>query len=316
MAVTAFASNNALTKKLWSEKLYRDIKKSLFLSNMIGKGSENIIELKDDFKKDKGDKVTFGIRMRITDRGQSSSTTGITLEGNEVALSTYDFSVELEEKGQAVRAQSKLTLQRTAFDLRNEMKSALADWGSEELEVYMLEKLLASPSTNRYIDATGTGDTMTLDTLRGARRKAVTASPTIRPVNVDGKKYYVALMHPLAIKGLLADDDIVNINTNARERGTDNPLVKGADYIVDGILIYEYNRAELLSTGNVATSLLLGAQAGALAWAQEPEWMEKDFDYGRIPGVAVDMIVGFGKTKFNSEDYGVIAIDSTYTADA
>jgi N4-gp56 family major capsid protein len=309
---TGFATDNALTKKLWSEKLYRDTLKDIFLTNMIGKGADSIIEMKSDLEKEKGDNVTFGLRMRMTDAGQSSSTTGITLEGNEVAMTTYDFSVSLTEYGQSIKAQSKLSLKRPAFDLRTEMKDTLKDWAAEKLETIMLNALLASPSTNRYIEKTGVMAALDVEALR---RKAKTVTPTIRPITIKGKKYFVLLAHPYALKGLKADDDFRNANMNARDRGVDNPLIQGADLIYDGVLIYEYNRSEMLLTGNVCRSLLLGAQAGALAWAQKPSWMEKDFDYDRIPGVAVDMLLGFGKTKFNSQDYGCIAIDNAYVAD-
>ena len=313
MSDTAFATDNALTKKLWAEKLYRDTLRSLFLTNMIGKGSDNIIELKNDFEKEKGDKVTFGLRIRVTDRGQSSSTTGITLEGNEVALETYDFSVSLVEKGQSMKAQSKLTLKRTAFNIRSEMKLALQDWATEELEIYMLDALLASPTTNRYYDeSTGT---MTAADIEKLKRQAGLAEPKIRPINIKGKKYYVLLAHSYALKGLKADSVFKEANREARSRGVDNPIIQGADYIYDGVCIYEYDRSAMLMTGTKCRSLLLGAQAGALAWSQKPEWYEKDFDYNRVPGVAVDMLLGFGKTVFNSEDYGCIAMDNLYAAD-
>jgi N4-gp56 family major capsid protein len=294
-------------------RLYRDFKKDMFFSTMIGTDENSIIQEKMDLSKDKGDNVTFGLRMRITDAGQTSGTTGITLEGNEVALSFYDFAVPLVEKGQSVKAQSKLTLKRTAFNLRTEMKSSLQDWASEATEVYMLNKMLASPSTNRYFDET-TG-TMTVKSIEKLVRQAKLATPTIRQVTIKGKKYYVILAHGYALKGLKNDDDFINYNKDARARGADNPLIQGADYIIDGALIYEYNRPELLMTGNKVRTLLLGAQAGALAWGQKPAWYEKDFDYDRVPGVATDMLIGFEKTKFNSEDYGVLALDNAYTED-
>ena len=313
---TAFATNNALTKKVWSEKLYRDAMKSMFFTKMMGAGANNIIELKSDFTKTKGDVVTFALRMQLTDRGQTSATTGITLEGNEVALSFYDFAISLKEKGNAVRLGSKLDEQRPAFDVRMEMKDALVEWEANEIEVSILEAMLASPSTNRYIDETASPyGAMTLETLRRAKRKATLSTPKIRPVKVDGRDVYVALIHTYALKGLLADSNFTNLLKDAQVRGDKNPLISGADYFVDGIAIYVCDRSQMLSTGNVCTSLLLGAQAGVLAWAQKPEWHEELFDYNRIPGVAVDMLVAFGKTKFNSEDYGCIAIDNTYTAD-
>ena len=313
---TAFATGDAETKKLWSEKLYRQALKSNFFYSMTGKGMNNIIEEKNDFTKAKGDVVTFTLAMNLSGRGQTSTTTGITLEGNEEAIDFYSFTMTLAEKGNSVKTGSKLDLQRPAFDLRTELKDKLVIWATEEIEVSLTEALLASPSTNRYVDETASPyGAMTLETVRRLKRKARLANPKIRPVKIDGKDVYVLLAHEYAIKGLLADSNFTDLLQNAQVRGSENPLIKGADYFVDGVAIYVTDRSNFLSTGNVVTSLLLGAQAGAIAFAQKPEWNEKLFDYDRIPGVGVDMLVAIGKTKFNSEDYAVIAVDNTYTAD-
>lgn len=315
-ANTAFATGDALTKKLFSEKLFRAGAKSNFFGDMTGTGANNIIEMKTDFTKSKGDRVTFGLRTRLEDRGQSSSTTGVTLEGNEVALGLYDFSVSLAEKGNSVKAGSTLDLQRPAFDVRKEMMDALVEWVPNEIEVSIATALLASPSTNRYIDETASPyGAMTLETIRRAKRKAQLASPKVQPVKIGGKEVYVLLAHPMAIKGLLADSNFTDVLQYAQSRGDANPLISGADYFVDGVAIYQYDRAQMLSTGNVCTSLLLGAQAGVIAWASKPTWNEKLFDYNTVPGVGTKFLVAIGKTKFNSEDYGVIAIDNTYVSD-
>ena len=39
------------------------------------------------------------------------------------------------------------------------------------------------------------------------------------------------------------------------------------------------------------------------------------FQYGREPGVMTDLIWRAAKTKFNSEDYGVITVDTTIVID-
>lgn len=313
MATTGFLTGDAKTVKVWDEILNRDIKRSLFFTGMMGKGANSIIELKDNLMKSKGDKITFALRMRSTSAGQSSSTTGITLEGNEEALTFYDDSVSLTEYGNSAKVDSELSEQRVAFDVRSEIKDFLQDWGTEKIEKLIVSALASSPSTNRYIDSTG--DIMTVLDIQALKRQAILADPKIRPVTIKGRKYFVLLAHPYALKGLKADTDFKNYNKDARDRGIDNPLIQGADYVIDGVLIYEYDRSELLQSGLVVRSLLLGAQAGVVAWSKKPAWYEKMFDYGTKYGAAVKMILGVKKTVFNSEDFGCIAIDNLYVAD-
>jgi len=86
MANTAFATGDALTKKVWSAKLFKEAMREMFFTKFMGESSDSVIQVKTDLKKEKGDRITVGLRMRLTGAGQTSSTTGITLEGNEEAL--------------------------------------------------------------------------------------------------------------------------------------------------------------------------------------------------------------------------------------
>ncbi len=318
MANTAFATENALTKKLWSAKLTKEIQQSLALSNMMDESGNKAVHVKTDLMKQKGDRITIGLRMRPSGAGQTSSTTGITLEGNEEALSFYDFSVSLSEYGNAFRTGSKLDLQRPAFDLRTELKDAAKEWASDRLEDLLAAALVASPTSNRYYDKTATGSDgyLTVAYIQMLKRQAKLANPKVPPMKIGGKDYWVLLAHPYALKGLKADTEYKNMQLYANIRGNKNPLISGAEGLVDGVLIYEYDRDALLQTGDVVRSVLLGRQALLLAWGQKPSWYEKLFDYERIPGVATDFVLGVGKTVFNSEDFGCMTIDNDYAADS
>lgn len=318
MSDTAFATGDNLTKKVWSAKVAKESLRSMYLSKFMGEGDNNIIQTKTDLKKEKGDRITISLRMVMTNAGQSSSTTGITLEGNEEALVFYDYSVSLSEYGHAVKAQSKLSLQRPPFDLRSEMKDALADWLADKMEKLLITALTTAPTSgHKIVKTSGSGaGNLSVAFIQQMKRKAQLATPKIRPLKIDGKEYYVILAHPYATKGLKGDSDWKNAQLYANVRGSDNPIFTGALGVIDGCVIHEYDRSTLLLSGTIARTLLLGAQAGCVAWGQMPEWYEKLFDYYRIPGVAVDFLAGFGKAKFNNEDYAVIALDHTYTADS
>ena len=318
MANTAIAKGNALTQKLWSSVLFKEAGKQFFFKKFTGESENSIIQVKNDLTKDKGDKINIGLIMDMSGDGQSSQT-ATTIEGNEEALSLYDFGVELTEYSHGVRADGKLTMRRTAFDMRKTMKNALAKWLKNRMENLLITALSTSPTTNRGINITSgqpaSGEVLSTALISQAKRLAQLSSPKVLPVNVDGKDYYVLLAHPYQTKALKVESAWVNAQRNAGPRSLDNPIFSGMLGIWDGVVIHEYDRV-VLSTGSEARALLLGAQAGVIAWGQLPAWYEKDFDYYRIPGVATDFIAGFYKTVFNSEDFATITLDTLYTADS
>ena len=58
-----------------------------------------------------------------------------------------------------------------------------------------------------------------------------------------------------------------------------------------------------------ARAVLLGAQAACWAFAKKSYWKERETDYDSV-GVQVGTLVGIAKAKYNSIDYGVIALDN------
>jgi len=190
------------------------------------------------------------------------------------------------------------------------------------------------------------------------KRKAQLARPKFRPVWIGGKAYLIALIHPLQTKSLRAETGANGwnqIQQNADIRGLQNKLFtregEGRDRMFDGIvaiiddvIIYEYDRIETRVAGEVfdsgdtldahiapgtyrmARGLLLGAQAGVVAWGQMWKRYTENFDYNRKPGVATDAIYGVRKSQFRDpganqstntaqEDYATIAFDTVVVED-
>jgi len=192
-----------------------------------------------------------------------------------------------------------------------------------------------------------------------AKRKAMMASPAFRPVMINGKGYFVMFIHPLQTKSLMAETSAVNswtaIQAAANVRGINNPLFgkdgSGRDRLYDGaigvyddVILYEYGRIQTRiagevfdegdtiddyvasGTARVARALLCGCQAGVVGWGKPWKRHEKNFDYGRKPGTAIDGIYGVSKTRFNDpgadqdtntaqEDYAVICVDTCVVED-
>lgn len=337
MADTEFATGDALTQKLWSVSTLREAVKDVFFSKFMGKGgydsarksvnTDAIITVKEELTKSKGDQITVPLRMRLTN--DAVDTESADLEGNEEEMIFHDFSVAVEEKGSAVKAKNKMALQRPAFDLRSEFKDGLRDWLTEYIDIQTIIALSASPTSGETVfggDATETGDVdasdvMSTTVISKAKRKARLHSPKMRSVMVNGKSYFVLLLHDFQFKAIQAETAWQQAQREAGVRGMDNPIFSGAEGVWDGVILHKYERVRQFSNwgsgSNVtgASALLLAAQAGCHVWAQYPKWYEKLFDYNRIPGVATDLIWKAAKTKFNSKDYGVVTVQTAYTAD-
>lgn len=331
---TAFATGDNLTKKLWSEKVIREAVKDIFFAKFMGRGGylgqrqNNVVDpnaiilVKEELAKSQGDNITIPLRMRLTN--DAIDTENAAIEGNEEEMVFYDFSVSINEKANAVKAKNKMAIKRPAFDLRVEFKDGLKDWLAEYIDIQTVIALSTSPTSNRVIyggDATTdatieSADTFATTVLSKAKRKARLATPKVPAVNVKGKPTYVALIHDYQAKALKAESTWTQAQREANVRGDDNPLFSGMLGQWDGVVVHEYERIRQYNTWgsgsnlNGARGLLLGAQAVVHAWGQRPAWYEKLFDYNRIPGVATDLIWGCTKTAFNSEDFGVIAMDT------
>jgi N4-gp56 family major capsid protein len=268
-----------------------------------------------------------------------------------------------------------------AEQLENDLLWALSGLGNEGFEVGVVSEIDTvnelAPSTNRILRGGQAVDSasVTLESTLGAlgdasandylnylfglqcisylKRKAMLATPKIRPLRIRGKKYYILLLHPYQVKDLKAQSGTnawTNIQMNAGVRGLGNPLFQrifdDAVGVYDDVIIWSYDRIEtraktgffddtsdtvyatMADAGGVARALFLGAQAATLGYGQLPKKYEKDFDYNRKPGCAMDMIYGVKKSSFRNpgypidqdattegEDYGVIAMDTCFTRD-
>lgn len=173
--------------------------------------------------------------------------------------------------------------------------------------------------------------------IEAVKRKAQTgaaAYPKVRPIIHKGKKYYVMFVHPLAMKALKAETAWINANKDGLPRGLDNPIFTGAEGVWDGVIIHEWEKIETrlgaggstateyfesgdnCNTGDmVARNLFCGSQSGLFTIGRNLHWEEEMTDYQQVKGVAIDAYWQAAKTQFNSNDYGVIAVDTIVNTD-
>jgi N4-gp56 family major capsid protein len=147
----------------------------------------------------------------------------------------------------------------------------------------------------------------------------------IKPLIVNGKEYYMMLVHPLTYAKMKLDTTFQNALVQGGERGDNNPWFTGAMVTVDGMIIKQHNLVyNTLGTTtkwgagslvNGTRTLVLGAQSLAYADLNIGSWVEKLFQYDSQWGINIDKMFGFKVPQFYSiydqgvEDFGRICID-------
>lgn len=332
MAKTSFSTSNALTKKAWEEQLFRDMDKESYFSKFSGTTSESIVQVKTQLEKDKGDKITFGLVPRLTGAGVTS---GTTLEGKEERLNDYSDSVTLEQYRNGIRDDGALSRQRAMFEIDNESKMRIKQWGTDKIDALHFTALLdRTPTHVAYLTSATAYD---IETTAATAKAALTTSSKlvpnflsfvktavttglnrsiipVRPVKIKGRSYLVLLVHPDVMYDLKTNSAYQQYLREAEVRGSENPIFSGAVAIIDGVAIHEHENCSIGTDagagGNVpwAKCELLGAQSLVTAWGKRPSVISENFDYENEHGYAIDMTLGIKKPQFNSVDYGSMAV--------
>lgn len=343
MAKTNLGASDALTQKAWDEQLYRDMRKESFFDKFAGNSKAIIHEKTDKLGTGKrgrqpATQIVFGLRMRLTGAGV---TEGQTLEGNEEALSTFDHSLSLQQYRHAVRDSGALDRKRPAFQMDEESRSAIQDWGTEKIDALAFDAIQASP-TRVFTPLTMVPYTSTpLASAKLALTATNLPSPQfmskiktyamtggdrtiipLRPVSVPGfGTVFVYLTHPDALYDFIQDSTNQQNLREARERSKNHPLFMGAvGFMNDGVLLFAHENMNIGTDAgsgtdvNYAQGAFMGQQALVRAWGMRPKTISKLFDYDNEHGFAFDMIQRINKPVFDSEDYGSIGIVTARTA--
>lgn len=294
-------STDALRREAWQKELYQDSIDNLYFvkNNMMGKDDNNIIQLKDDLVKEKGDTVTFGLTTKLS----GSGTTGDSeLEGNEEKIEAYSESVAIDQIRHGVRLTGKLDEKKNAYDMRTDAKGKLSIWLQELIEQQFFLKLGGVTNTsltdyagnvvgarcawsntpdyipdadetaghgNRYLCAdysAGTTSLASTDLITPAlisrlKRKAELASPKMRPLRVNGKNYYVLFIHSCQAYDLHRNAEWAQAQREADARGKDNLIFSGADGIWDGVIVHTHDYVPFLDV-SVAGNSFRGSATG------------------------------------------------------
>ncbi len=306
MATTAYGVNHPLAQKLWAKKLFHDSIGASFVGKFTGKSDNSLIQLREETKKDAGDRITVGLRVLLTGAGIQGDAT---LEGNEEALQTYSDNVFIDQLRHAVRSSGKMSEQRIPWEVREEARGGLTDWWTERIEVSAANQLCGNTSQSdtrytgnqiaiapsRIIIGGGQGHTteasLSLTTthaialadldraVANAKEPATAGQVRIRPVKVNGKDYFVVFLHPYQIYQLRRDattaGNFFDIQKAQLTGGkiSDNPIITGAEFIYNQCIVHEWNylptvASTVTSSSSYRRGVLCGAQSLLLAHGQ------------------------------------------------
>lgn len=305
MSTTTFGVNDALAVKLWSKNLTAAMRENLDIAPLMGDDENSIIQIKTETKKGAGDKVTFGLRARMTGDGK---TEGEAAEGQGESLSIYSDSVFINELGHVAAARSENTIdqQRVPFDLRSQCKDALAEWWADRLSASFFNQVCGNTAqtSTKYtgLQATtapaGTGrqiwagsattdqgltsaDVFTLDLIDAAVENAKIGSNMIRPLRINGQPKYVCYLHPYHVTSLRTNAssgqwlDIQKAALSA-DNSTRNPIYTGALGEYNGVILRTSQDIPLgcnsstttTAVSNTRRAVLLGCQAAVCGFGQ------------------------------------------------
>lgn len=354
MAMTEFALNDPLAVQLWSKSLAVEAQKQQYFTKFYGTGDNACIVVKNELNKSAGDKITVGLRMKLSGAGIEGDNL-IKDTAAEEALSFYADSLFIDQTRKGTKSKGKMSEQRVPYNLRKEGRDALATWWAEfydeQAMIYLAgargvnsdfitatgftgraNNPLQTPDSAHIIyggDATGkadltSSDVMSLSVVERLVSKAETTDPMIQPLQIDGEKKFVLLMHTwqaYKLRTSTSTNDWLDIQKAAGQRGDGNLVYKNALGEYADVILHKHRNVIRFSdygeSGNVfaARALFLGAQAGLAAWGgasaqSRYSWNEEKDDRGNALAITAGAIFGMKKSRFNSKDFGVIAVDT------
>ena len=133
MASTEFALGAALAIQRWSTSLAVEAEKLQYFRKFQGTSPENMIMVLVDLQKKKGEKITYGLRMKMGGDGvEGDNQIGGT--SAETDLNFYDDSIFINQRRKGTKSKGQMSEQRVPYNMRKEGRDALAVWFAEDYD--------------------------------------------------------------------------------------------------------------------------------------------------------------------------------------
>lgn len=352
MADWVYQSTDKLSNSRWAKLMMSQYMLDTLFFRFASMDETSMILILDDLAKHAGDNVTYGITQLMQGAGVLDMNT---LTGNEESPITYGDSLYIHELAHAVLLGFPISDQRVLFDRRKTARNRLADWyaartdhsGANQLAGYTPQtdtrftglQATIAVSSGRQILPAGITDAANLTSANTfditlwdtAEQKAKALTTGIRPLKVNGRSFYVGMMHVSQSTDMRKNTSVgqwLDIQKAAMTGGDvgDNPIFWESLGMYHRTLLHENSRITnavsnaAAAVANTKRALFCGAEAATLAFgrsqgeSQKFRWLEELRDFGRQIGIGVSAIWGLKKVVFNSTDFGVQVID-TYGLD-
>jgi N4-gp56 family major capsid protein len=307
MAETEFALNHPLAVQRWSQSLAIEAAKKQYFAKFIGKSKDNLIVVKDELHKGAGEKITVGLRMKLTEPGIEGDNI---IEGHatgEEALSFFNDALFIDQLRKGTKSKGKMSEQRVPYNMRQEGRDALATWWAEEVDEQIMfylagargtgigvhqpvtftgranNNLVAPDANHQYYAGTATmpGDMVATDILNLMDIErlvayAETKDPMIQPFSVNGSKKFVFLMHTMQafqLRSSTSENDWLQIH-KATDRGNKAMMYQNALGEYADVILHKHRNVVTFDNYGAggafpaARALFMGAQAGLVAYGQ------------------------------------------------
>jgi N4-gp56 family major capsid protein len=266
-------ASTGLTPEQWDDQFFTEYLTENRFAGEMGTDEGNIIQVKEDLSKKKGDRINFALVNKLT---QAATTGRATMEGNEEDMASRSYEQTVDKRRNAVRV-AEIDEQFSAIDLRDAAKFVLKEWSLKDTEKLIIQALASKNGVNfasasetvrddwltdnadRTFFASGyagtdhsaglteqdlTNDKITAADLSAMKYKArVTANPKIRPIRseANGRHYYMVYLDPRLFRDLKqeASSPIIQAQREVSLEMENNRLFKGGDLLWDGMIIKE-----------------------------------------------------------------------------
>ena len=316
--------DTGLNVSRWAKQLAYEVGKEIYFSKFIGDTFESMIVSKS-MPEGKGKDMTFG----LVGYTGTAVTGDSALESNEQNLTSNEVVVTTSQRRFGVINAGNFDDSKVLYDFRTEALSQLKRQYAEDHDAQIFDKLTITSGAGAFLRADDSAsvyaasdpkanlaaaDLATPGDISKLKKMAMlgtTKSYKMKPIRVEGKDYYVLLLHPEAAYDLAQDSTWRNAQQYANIRGEDNPIFSGALGVYDGVIVHEHEGITTAADGGggsvaYARNLFLGAGAACHAKVDEMSWVEKTFDYGNKLGIAAGQIYGVARSTFDSKDYAVM----------
>lgn len=338
--MTDSTAATGLTVQQWDDKFFMEHLSENRFKGEMGTGESNVIQVKEDLSKKKGDTIHFALVNKLTGAGVGPRAT---LEGNEEEMESRSFPLTITQRRNGVRV-ADWDEQISSIGLRSAAKAVLKDWAMENTRDQIIDAmgtingvaysaaseaqkdawLAGNADRALFGDAVGNNAAndhsaalaavtagMTLGTAEISlmKRIAKTSSPKIRPVKdsmaKNGRSYYILYVPSLVFRDLQNDPAMQQAQREVSLTKENSRLFDGGDLLWDGIIIKEIEDiAPIEGVGaagiDVGPAYFCGAQAVGYGVARRWKSAEETFDYGDKKGCAIGEMGNFAKLTFGS----------------